>query len=124
MDITLTVNGEAQSGMAVPLLLAASGLGGCAYVVGTSWGVGPIDIGNQMLELSLDPLLMATVGGAPGFAGYMGLLDPAGRASAAIALPDLPMLRGLTLCTAYVVVDLQGPLPLRGTSDTLRLGVQ
>ena len=79
---------------------------------------------GEWLALSLDPLMTAKVGGAPGFVGFAGMLDRAGTANEAISLPNVPELRDLALHTAYIVFDPRQPMPLLGVSETLRLVVQ
>jgi streptogramin lyase len=124
--VTLTAAGALMPGRPLPLLLSASGFGGKMYVAGTSLGLGPIRVGGEYLALAPDPLLMLTIGGGTPsvFGGYFGVLDVFGRASAAIALPEVAGgLRGVVLFTAYVVLDPQLPLGFAATSETLRLVV-
>jgi sugar lactone lactonase YvrE len=120
--ITLTANGAARIGTVLPLLLRAPAHGGRMYVAATSLGTGPLRLGDELLALSVDDLLLLSIGGsAPSvFGGYMGLLDQSGAAGAAIAFPNVAALRGMTWFTGYVVFRINPPA-LLGASDTLRL---
>ena len=122
--VTLSTMTPLGMGRPTPLLLRAPDFAGHMYAAASSFGLGPIVLGDENLALAADPLFMASAGGAwPNtFAGYSGRLDGAGAASAAIVLPNLNDLRGIAVNTAYVVFDPSAPLGLV-VSDTLRLVV-
>jgi sugar lactone lactonase YvrE len=120
--VTLSTMTALGMGVPTPLLLRASEFAGHMYVAASSFGLGPLVLGVENLALAADPLFLTTVGGSwpNAFAGYVGRLDGAGAASAAIVLPNRSELAGLALNTAYVVLDARAPLGVVA-SDTLRL---
>lgn len=122
--ITVTTMSPLGMGHPTPLLLRAPEHGGHVYVAASSFGLGPIPLGSETLALTDDVLLLTTIGGSwpQAFAGYVGRLDGAGAASAAIVLPTASELRGATITTAFVVLDAGAPLGLVA-SETLRLTV-
>lgn len=126
MPVTLTANGPATIGQAVPLLLSAPGHAGEPYLAASSFGLGPVEFAGHVIALEPDMLVAASIGGicAPGaFAGYLGMFDASGHASAAIVLPPLPALRGVVLHTAYLVLDMHMSV-IADVSETLRLELQ
>ena len=122
--VTLSTMTALGMGSVTPLLLRAPDFANHMYAAASSLGLGPIIIGNENLALAADALLATSAGGSwPSvFAGFLGRLDGVGAASAAIALPNLAELRGVTLMTGYVVFDPRAPLGMVA-SDTLRLTV-
>ena len=79
------------------------------YILATSQGTGPIQLGSVKLPLSVDPWLQLTLpmilGGAPFFPNWVGKLDGMGEASTSWTLPPSAntSLIGITLWQAYVV---------------------
>ncbi len=126
VNVPVTANAAPAIGTVVPLLLRAPMQGGKPYLAATSNDLGPIPIGSRHLALGFDGLFVASItGAAPAvFVGYLGMLDPAGAASAALVLPDVAALRGLRLNTAFLVLDGQAPSGVAAISETLRLVVQ
>ncbi|MEZ5964752.1 MAG: hypothetical protein R3F56_12970 [Planctomycetota bacterium] len=120
--VTLSTMSPLGMGRPTPLLLRASAHAGQTYVAASSLGLGPIAVAGENLALAPDALFSASVGGATPsvFGGYLGRLDGAGAASAAIFLPLLPPLVGVNINTAYVVLDLASPAGFVA-SDTLYL---
>lgn len=120
--VTLSTMSPLGMGRPTPLLLRASQHADQFYVAASSFGLGPIVLGNEYLALTVDALLLASLGGTTPtlFGGYAGQLDGAGAASAAISLPLFSALRGVAITTGYVVLDASAPQGLVA-SDTLHL---
>jgi len=126
MGATITLSGSARPGTTVTLDLSAPGDAGKAYQVASSLGTGPISIGNRRLDLSPDSLLVVTVFNyLPAvFAGYAGKLDASGKARASIHIPNLPVLTGVRLHSAFVTLDPQAPFGISLIAPTASFSVQ
>jgi len=85
----------------------------------------PIVLGSRQIDLSLDDLLVLSVGNyLPAvFVNYGGVLDASGKAQAAIQIPNLPVLVGVRVHTAFVTVDPLSPLGMRSISGSETLTV-
>ena len=77
--------------------------GGFHYLLASSLGTGPIQLGNRQLRLSPDAIFVLSVGGfAPQiFERYFGQLDSVGSATARIRIPNLSSLKGVLLFNAF-----------------------
>lgn len=119
-DIALTGSGAGAPGTAYTFALVSGADAGRSYQAGTSLGPGPIPLGPRRLHLSPDSLLVASTSNTlPGvFANYAGVLDGSGRGQAKIHLPKIAALKGHTLYTAFVVLDLKAPLGIQEISGT------
>jgi len=127
----LTETFLAASGLPVPggvvaLSLSSFADAGLPYQLGSSFGNGPIPIDNRRLELSPDPLLILSVAGAaPGvFQNYAGVLDSQGRAAAKLAIPNIPVLKGLRIYTAFVTLKASAPSSVSSISNTFLFTIQ
>ena len=120
LDVLLTGSGSPNPGGAITLSLFAPADGGLPYQVGSSLGTGPIPIGTRQIGLSPDPLLALSVGGLlPGvFAAYSGKLDPGGRATAKVNIPNDPLLKGIRIHSAFVTLDGGSPFGIKSISGT------
>ncbi|MBN2492900.1 MAG: hypothetical protein JXQ29_18770 [Planctomycetes bacterium] len=120
-DIFLTGSGTGAPGTAYSFVLVSRADPGRAYQMGTALGAGPVSIGSRWLHLSPDALLVASTSNQlPAvFSAYVGLLDGGGTARAALHVPAVPQLTGLTLYTAFVVLDPQAPFGIQEISNTL-----
>ncbi|MBN2491466.1 MAG: SBBP repeat-containing protein [Planctomycetes bacterium] len=116
----LVLGGTGRIGSTMTLVLHASDSPGLPYQVGSSLGTGPIPLGNRQIDLSVDDLLVVTVGDFwPWiFSGYHGVLDSQGQAQAAIRIPSVPALIGVRIHTAFVTLDPPAPWGIRAISDT------
>ncbi len=119
-ESTLTGSGPARPGTTISFVLNAPNQPGRSYQLGSSLGNGPIPIDSRRLGLSVDSLLIASTGGTlPSvFAGYAGVLSARGRGGAALHLPPLPALVGLTIYNAFVTLDAQAPSGVGLVSNT------
>jgi len=108
----LTASGTGNRGTTVTFNLSVPADAGKQYLLGSSFGSGPIPIGYRKIELTIDCLLILSVIGFVGH-NYSGVLDTAGRA---IPSPQLPIpnnngLIGLKITSAFVTID---PTALNG----------
>jgi len=93
---------------------------GVLYQVGTSLGDDPLNIGNRQLNLSVDSLLVLSVSNRLPmiFRRYTGYLDKAGKAMAAIAIPNARDLIGIRLYSAFVTIKPGAPFNISSISNT------
>lgn len=119
-DSTLTGSGPGRPGTAVSFLLNAPSQPGRAYQLASSLGTGPIAIDSRRLGLSVDALLIASTQGTlpTVFSGYAGVLSARGRGNAALNLPPIAQLVGLTIYNAFITVDAQAPSSVGLISNT------
>jgi len=118
---TLVQSGASRLGASVSLALTAAEDGGRSYQVGSSLGTGPIPIDYRLIGLSPDALLSVSVSDLwPSiFSGYRGVLDSRGQAQAAIHIPNLPLLVGTRVHTAFVTLDAQAPSGIKSIGNTV-----
>jgi len=112
--------GNPTPGGAIDFALLASGDAGLPYQVGTSLGTGPIPIDTRLLALSADDLLFVSAGNLwPSiFVNYRGVLDAQGQAKARISIPNLPVLKGVRLHTAFLTILATAPSGVKSISNT------
>jgi hypothetical protein len=93
---------------------------GKPFLVATSLGTGPIPIDTRRLNLTPDTMMVVSSGGAlPSvFVNYAGSLSAIGKSSCAINIPNLPVLKGIALHTAYVTLDAAAPSGISAISNT------
>ena len=117
--------GASGIGGTLTLKLAATEDAGLPYIVGSSFGTGPIPIDTRTLGLSYDALLWTTVGGvAPGvFKNYTGSIGSNNRAQAFIVIPNLPGLVGITVYSAFFTLDAKAPSGVKSISNTYPLKI-
>ena len=86
----------------------------------SSLDTGPIKIDARKLNLSPDDLLIVSTGNLwPWiFSGYQGVIDGKGQASAQISIPNIPILIGTRIHTAFVTLDPASPSSIRSISNT------
>ncbi|MBN2489478.1 MAG: hypothetical protein JXQ29_01325 [Planctomycetes bacterium] len=126
MDVVLLIgSGSTRPGGKVTLALQAPADGGLPYQLGTSFGLGPTPIGARTLQLSLDDLLVVSVGGKlPAvFQNYSGRLDTKGEGQGAILIPNDRRLLGLRLHTAFLTLDGASPQGVRSISEPFTFSV-
>jgi concanavalin A-like lectin/glucanase superfamily protein len=116
----LVASGSPRPGGTVAFDLTASGSANLPYQLGSSLGTGPTPIGNRSLDLSVDNLLVVTVGGyLPAiFANYAGTIDASGKASASVVIPAIPALIGIRIHTAFVTLSASSPFGIKAISST------
>jgi len=116
----LIPTGLPRPGQTVNLVLIAIGDAGLPYQVGSSLGTGPIPIGGRLLGLSVDNLLVVSVGGGwPSvFLGYRGVIGPTGQAAAAIRIPAVPSLVGTRIHSAFIISSPSAPQGIQAVSNT------
>lgn len=112
--------GTATTGTTLRYLLSDPDGGGQHYVCATSLGLGPTAVGSGFVALKADQLLAISILSANGpcFAGYQGLLDSHGMGTAHLALPSVPEIVGMTLYSAFAVLDPSVPGMVSGISGT------
>ncbi len=127
VDVTsLNGTGSTSPGGTVDLTLSSSGDAGLPYQVGTSLGNGPTPIDTRTLGLSLDDLLLVSVNGwwPTIFSGYQGVLDAQGGAGAKIHIPNLAVLKGVRLHSAFVTLLASAPSGIKSISNTFTFTIQ
>jgi hypothetical protein len=77
-----------------------------------------------LIPLNFDPLLVASLNGAPGFASFQGTLDVNGEASGTWDLPAISGLSGTRIYLAYVTLDPSQPGGIRTISAALPVFIQ
>ena len=113
------------SGHTVPLVLAVPGLPGRSYLCAASLGNAGIPLpppDPRVLPLSLDFLFMLSLGqrSAP-FKDFGGVLDSTGAAHPELEVPASPVLAGVTVHVAGLVLD---GTAIRVVTNGVAIGVQ
>jgi len=121
----LTGIGTGAIGTTMELRVSAQRDAGLRYQVGTALGAGPIFIGNRRLGLNFDGILYLSMSGlAPSvFRNYGGVLDAAGKATAELAIPNNPLLKGIDLYSAFVTIRIGAPENIQTISNTFTFRV-
>ena len=103
---SLVGSGTGGIGTTLSFMLTAAADAGLPYQMGSSFGNGPIPIDTRSLGLSGDSLLFLSVGGLlPAvFKNYSGKLDTTGAAKASLDIPNLTILKGIRIYTAFVTL--------------------
>jgi len=119
-NISITGTGSPGIGGTVTLHLEAAADAGLPFQVGTSLGTGPILVDTRKLGLSLDDLLVISVGGflPQVFANYAGTLDPSGKGQAKINIPNIPAFIGIRLHSAFLTLKTGAPSNVASVSPT------
>lgn len=119
------VVGTLQPGTRVRIRLKVDQSPNLSYVLAASFGrdVG-IATARGRIPLDLDPLLLASVSGAPPFVGFRGVLDGAGRADAFLDLPSLTALIGTRFFLGYVTLHPAFPAGILTISESVPVFVQ
>lgn len=117
---SVTGSGSGTPGTAIDFTLKSAADAGLPYQLGSSFGNGPIPIDTRNLELSPDSLLFLSVSGAvPSvFQNYAGLLDAQGMAKAKLDIPNVPVLKGLRIYTAFVTLLSTAPSSVSSISNS------
>lgn len=133
LDIRITVSraqlvpgGSAKAGSILDLNVLSPSEAGKPYQVGTSLGQGPIPIGQFKLELSADDLLVASTSGMlpTVFRKYSGLLDAKGQGQARLAIPNIPLLKGVRIYSAFLTIDPARPGAVSQVSPNVLVTIQ
>lgn len=114
----LEVQGAPRIGATVGMQLTASMDAGRTYQVASSLGSGTIVVGSRRIGLAPDGLFQVSVDGVlPGiFRNYRGVIPASGVASASVAIPNVQVLVGVTVFSAFVTVDPAATFGMRGIS--------
>jgi len=125
VDTQIIGSGTGRIGTALTLFLLSPPDGGLPYQVGTSLGNGPTPIGNRQIGLSLDDLLVVSVGGLLPtiFQNYAGALDASGQGTAKMIIPNSAPLVGIRLHSAFVTLKNGAPFNIESISDTFTFTV-
>ena len=117
---TISGSGSPRIGGTLMLGLIAPGDGTLPYQVGSSLGAGAILINNRLLYLSPDIILVVSVHGLfPSiFSGYTGILDASGKGTAAIHTPNIPVLVGIRIHSAFVTLKPGAPSNIESIGNT------
>jgi len=123
---SLVGSGSGTPGSTIVFTLKAPTDGGLPYQMGSSLGNGPIPIDTRQLELSPDNLLvLSTSGLAPTiFQSYSGLLDAQGQATAKLAIPNFPILKGVRIYTAFLTLKAAAPSGVGSISPAFLFTIQ
>ncbi len=121
--VNLSMMALPRTGTTIALALDAPGDGNKPYIMASSLGNSGIKIGNRTIPLSPDNLMLLTVQNlVPAvFQNYQGILSPSGKASSAIAVPGISALAGLTLYSAFIVIDFSKPNGIGTISNGLAI---
>jgi len=126
VTVTLVGTGSGLPGTSITFALGASPDAGLPYRMGSSLGNGPIPIDTRTLGLSPDGLLLlSTTNALPTiFQNYAGVLDAKGNASAKLNIPNLPLLKGTRIYTAFVTLRATAPSGVSNISNSFLFTVQ
>ena len=121
----LTGSGSGAPGTAIDFTLSSPIDAGLPYQLGSSFGNGPIPIDTRSLGLTPDDLLvLSTSGLAPGiFKDYAGLLDAQGSAKARLNIPNIPVLKGIRIYSAFVTLKATAPSSVSSISNTFLFSI-
>jgi len=98
---------------------------GKPYLMAASLSRAPgIPIDSRVVPLTPDALFAASLVLPTIFQNFAGVLDPCGRASAILAVPKIPALRGLRVFLAAVVIDGAAPSGIGQISQAYGATVQ
>jgi len=116
----LTASGTPRPGGTIHFLLTSGDPPGLPYQLGSSLGTGPIPIDSRLIGLSPDALLSVSASDLwPWiFSGYRGVLDSRGQGKAAIHIPNVPLLVGTRIHTAFVTLDALAPSGIKSIGNT------
>jgi hypothetical protein len=116
----LVGSGTGKPGTTIKFALTAAADANLPYLMGSSLGNGPIPIDTRQLGLSPDNLLVLSTGGLlPSvFQNYAGNLDAAGAATAALNIPNFPVLKGVRVFTAFLTLKAAAPSGVASISNT------
>lgn len=122
---SITGKGSTAPGSTLFLDLDAAPDAGLPYQVGSSLGAGPIHIGRRTLGLSPDTMLVVSLSGALFwvFRDYTGVLDAQGKARARIDIPNLSILKGVRIYSAFVTLRAGAPAGIQSISFTFMFSI-
>jgi len=123
---TLTGSGTPNPGSTINFALSSPVDANLPYQLGSSLGNGPIPIDTRQLGLSADALLVLSAGGfLPSvFKNYAGLLDAKGAAAASLDIPNIPVLKGVRIYTAFLTLLASAPSGVSSISNTFLFTIQ
>jgi len=123
--ISIIASGKPNPGGTVTLDLSAPSDGGLSYQIGSSLGTGPILIDSRKLGLSPDAILMASVNGwlPTVFKDYAGVLDAAGKGKGTLNIPNIPILVGIKIHSAFVTINASSPSGIKSISPTETISI-
>lgn len=121
----LLLSGSPTPGGQVTLDLLSPGDAGLSYVLGASFGNGPIPIDTRTLGLTPDDLLVVTTGNLlpTVFVNYRGVLDASGMAQATMNLLNDPRLSGIRIYNAFITLSASAPSGVRSISPSVLLSI-
>lgn len=102
--------GTPRVGTRLPIVISARGfpntyrLGAAAFS-----GFHGIPVDSRRLPLDPDPLFFTSLNTFGVFLGYQGYLSATGQATAAINIPSLPALVGVSIYSAFALLDVKAP---------------
>lgn len=113
-------SGPGTIGTTMNLGLSAPNDVGLPYVMASSLGTGPTPIDTRALNLTLDALFAASVGGTlpTVFVNYAGTIGASGGSSGALAIPAIPALKGIIIHSAFVTFAASAPSGVQSISNT------
>ena len=118
--VRLAGSGSGAPGTTLDFTLTAAIDAGLPYQMGSSFGNGPIPIDSRKLELTPDDLLVVSTSGflPMVFQDYAGVLDAKGSGAAKLNIPNLPVLKGVRIYTAFVTLRAGAPSGVASISNT------
>ncbi|MBN2491495.1 MAG: right-handed parallel beta-helix repeat-containing protein [Planctomycetes bacterium] len=124
--VSIVGSGSGLPGTSIAFALLAAADAGLPYQMGSSFGNGPIPIDTRTIGLSLDSVLVLSIGGTlPGiFQNYAGLLDAQGKATASFNIPNIPTLKGIRIYTAFVTLSPAAPSGVSNISNSFLFTIQ
>jgi len=123
--ISVIGSGSPRPGGTITFNLHAPGDANLPYQTGSSLGTGPIPLGNRVVKLTPDGLLVASVGGTLPFIfqDYSGRLDSSGKAKALLHLPNDARLVGVRLHTAFLTLDQNAPFGVKSIAEPFSFSI-
>ena len=113
-------SGSPRIGRTMNLNLTAFSDANLPYHVGSSLSMGPIQIDNRLLNLSPDVLFVLSIQGLfpTIFSNYIGIINNSGQGTAAINIPNTPLLIGIRIHSAFVTISGIQPSGIRSISNS------
>ena len=122
----LSASGPGAPGTSLVFTLSSPSDASLLYQLGSSFSTGPIAIDTRKLHLSPDDLLILSTGGAAAmiFQAYSGTLDAQGKATARLNIPNLPILKGVRIYSAFLTLRASAPSGVSSISNTFLFTIQ
>ncbi|MBN2492252.1 MAG: hypothetical protein JXQ29_15505 [Planctomycetes bacterium] len=112
-------------GKALQIQWVAGNSAGLVYQGAASFTeyVRAIQFGNRYVPLAPDSLLFLSLGLPSVFVNFGGVLDSAGTAAGAVAIPNIPALRGIPFSLGLVTVSPSAPMGIKDISGPWKVAI-